>query len=106
AVSIQIYTQYQTCDDRQCLFPVEVTNTVTLLVLESRAQPSQINAEIFASMKSYKKRLNVSLFGLDFVFDPSRIWILWIVAAVGGVLLNCTPCVLPLIPIKIMSLSR
>jgi thiol:disulfide interchange protein DsbD len=57
-------------------------------------------------MNAYKKRLKVSLFGLDFVFDPSRFWILWFVAALGGVLLNFTPCVLPLVPIKIMSLSR
>jgi len=103
---IQIRIQYQACDDRQCRFPVELTNMVALPVLDPLAQPSQINAEIFATMRASKSRLDVSLFGLNFVFDPSRIWILWFVAAVGGVLLNFTPCVLPLVPIKIMSLSR
>jgi thiol:disulfide interchange protein DsbD len=83
-----------------------VTNTVILRVLEPSIRPTEINGELFAAMKSYKKGLNVSLFGFDFSFDPSRLWILWLVAAVGGALLNFTPCVLPLIPIKIMSLSK
>jgi thiol:disulfide interchange protein DsbD len=103
---VQLRIQVQACDDRVCLRPADLTNTVSLRVLEASARPSETNAEIFAAMKSYKRGLQVSLFGLDFSFDPSRLWVLWLVAAIGGMLLNFTPCVLPLIPIKIMSLSR
>src|SRR4029077_14901398 len=98
--------EYQACDDRHCLPFVQLTNTVVLQVLDPSANTSPINGEIFAAMKGYQRRVKVSFFGLDFAFDPSRVFILWIVAAVGGVLLNFTPCVLPMVPIKIMSLSR
>ena len=103
---IQIHIQVQACDDAACLRPADLTNTVSLRVLEQSVRPAETNTELFAAMKSYKRGLQVSLFGLDFSFDPSRLWILWLVAAIGGMLLNFTPCVLPLIPIKIMGLSR
>lgn len=48
------------------------------------------------------------LFGWDFEIDPQGVGfvLLLVVAAFGGFLLNLTPCVLPVIPIKIMSLSQ
>jgi thiol:disulfide interchange protein DsbD len=50
-----------------------------------------------------------AFFGLDFKVDPTGavgIWAMILLAVVGGLLLNFTPCVLPVIPIKMMSLSR
>ena len=53
--------------------------------------------------------VDFSFFGWEFAVNPAsdfgRIMLL-LVAALGGMLLNLTPCVLPLIPIKIISLSH
>ncbi len=49
------------------------------------------------------------VFGWDFSIDPDHpmsFALLLATAAVGGLLLNFTPCVLPVIPLKIMSLSK
>ena len=53
--------------------------------------------------------VNFDLFGWQFSINTSSGfgWIvLLLTAALGGLLLNLTPCVLPLIPIKIISLSH
>lgn len=103
---IHVKVTYQACDDRKCLLPADFTQTTKLVVVEKTAQIEKINEELFKGLKERKERLNVSFFGWDFKFMPSKLWILLMVAAVGGFLLNLTPCVLPLIPVKIMGLSR
>ena len=63
----------------------------------------QINAGVRPA-----ETLTFDLFGWSFTLSPRDVGLLalWAVAAVGGLLLNFTPCVLPVIPIKVMSLSR
>ena len=63
----------------------------------------QINAGVRPA-----ETLTFDLFGWSFTLSPRDVGLLalWVVAAVGGLLLNFTPCVLPVIPIKVMSLSR
>ena len=49
------------------------------------------------------------VFGRSFSIDPDGplgLTFLLLVAALGGFLLNLTPCVLPVIPLKIMGMSR
>lgn len=53
--------------------------------------------------------LSVNFFGRTFAFCPSGatgLGLLLLVAAIGGILLNFTPCVLPVLPLKVMALSR
>lgn len=49
-----------------------------------------------------------SFFGLSLggLHGPAGIAILLVLSALGGALLNLTPCVLPVIPIKVMTLTR
>jgi len=103
---LQIRISYQACDDKVCLMPASITKLLTLSVLESSASVNNLNEDLFAALKNYKERVKVSFFGWDFSFAPSNLWLLLMVAALGGLLLNFTPCVLPLIPIKIMGLSN
>lgn len=52
--------------------------------------------------------VNFNAFGLEFGLDTDGsfgLLLLLLVAALGGFLLNLTPCVLPVIPIKIMAIS-
>jgi thiol:disulfide interchange protein len=52
--------------------------------------------------------IDFDLFGWSFTIDPAGAGfvLLLLVAALGGLLLNATPCVLPVIPIKAMSLAK
>ena len=103
---LKIRIGYQACDDKACLLPKEVVESVELKVLPAAAEVQMIQPELFAGLNALRDRLNVPFFGLDFEIAPSKFWLLLFIAAIGGFLLNPTPCVLPLIPIKIMSLAK
>lgn len=105
-LELEFKVSYQACDDKQCLFPTDTSAQVKLSVASPEMEVTKINPEIFAGMQELRERLRMPFFGWDFEIEPSRLWLLLIVAAIGGMLLNFTPCVLPLIPIKIMGLSQ
>ncbi len=105
-LELEFKVSYQACDDKQCLFPTDASAPVKLTIAAPGMEVTKTNPEIFAGMQELKERLKMPFFGWDFEIEPSRLWLLLIVAAIGGMLLNFTPCVLPLIPIKIMGLSQ
>ena len=114
SISLDIQVEYQACSDRYCLFPEKKRLKATLAVIEPEMPVTQVNTELFANRETGPGGLetggiNFSLFGWEFSINPAsgvgRIMLL-IVAAFGGMLLNLTPCVLPLIPLKIISLSH
>jgi thiol:disulfide interchange protein DsbD len=113
-IKLELEFEYQACSDTYCLFPKKKRLKEMLPVAESGASQSIINAELFANLAAGDRRLpaeavNFNLFGLKFSFNTAAGpgWILLLItAAFGGMLLNFTPCVLPLIPIKIISLSH
>ncbi|MDX1708013.1 MAG: cytochrome c biogenesis protein CcdA, partial [Desulfobacterales bacterium] len=113
-IDLDIQVEYQACSDRYCLFPEKKQLTSTLAVIAPGLPVSAINSDLFVSLAaetgaSEAGGINFNLFGWQFSVNPAsgagRIMLL-IVAAFGGMLLNLTPCVLPLIPIKIISLSH
>jgi len=105
--------QYQACTDAYCLFPKNIKFGETLEVVKSGAA-KKINQEWFADFSGGpvakdSGSVNFDLFGWTFSIDTSSglgLILLLVTAAFGGLLLNFTPCVLPLIPIKIISLSH
>jgi hypothetical protein len=111
---LELRVEYQACSDTYCLFPQKKRIKETLSVVESGATTSKINEELFANlfsgaMASPSGVVSFNLFGWQFSINTSSGfgWIvLLLTAAFGGLLLNFTPCVLPLIPIKIISLSH
>ncbi len=114
SIGLDIQTEYQACSDRFCLFPEKKKLNTTLAVVESGAPVASINTELFANLPdrtatSQVGGIHFSLFGWEFTVNPvsgSGRLLLLLVAAFGGMLLNLTPCVLPLIPIKMISLSH
>lgn len=104
--AIQIRIDYQACNDTVCLQPTSTTTTATLPILPEGADIAELNPELFATLKEFREKLDLAFFGWDFTIEPANLWILLLVAALGGFLLNLTPCVLPVIPIKIIGLSR
>ncbi|MBW2433133.1 MAG: thioredoxin family protein [Deltaproteobacteria bacterium] len=114
SIGLDLQVEYQACSDRFCLFPEKKKLHVTLAVVAVGTPISQVNSELFANLDlsprdSVAGGINFSLFDWEFSVNPEsgvgRIALL-LVAALGGMLLNLTPCVLPLIPIKIISLSH
>lgn len=70
-----------------------------------------LDASVFAELARgvVRQSVKLDLFGWSVTLDPSAsagLALLILLAAVGGFLLNLTPCVLPVIPIKVMGLSR
>jgi len=114
SIGLEIRVEYQACSDRYCLFPQKELLKETLAVVKSGTATSKINAELFANLFAGEMAapagvVNFNLFGWQFSINTSSGfgWIvLLLTAALGGLLLNLTPCVLPLIPIKIISLSH
>ena len=110
---------YQACDDRLCYPPQTVRLGIPLRVIAADvAAEIELNEpELFAGfgLSGYRastavpRSVSMNVFGWSFTFNaggPAGLALLLLVAAVGGLALNFTPCVLPVIPIKIMGLSR
>jgi thioredoxin:protein disulfide reductase len=101
---IIVTLDYQACNDNSCLAPTSVQDTITIIVADNQTPANEINQEIFEKINlSYSAagstesdegglasllESNGLLLGLFFIF-------------IGGLALNLTPCVYPLIPITI-----
>ncbi|MBT8356244.1 MAG: thioredoxin family protein [Deltaproteobacteria bacterium] len=112
-LSVKLQINYQACDKKTCYMPKKPIVKESFEVVELNQKSVEINKEIFkgyyaAQADVTAKKVAFDLFGLTFSLNVSFWWgkiLLMLTAAVGGVMLNFTPCVLPIIPIKIMSLS-
>ena len=116
--SIGIAVGYQTCDQTVCYPPVTRNLTARLRVVAAgTAVSANVNEpELFShftlegfTIPETQAPAYINVFGWSFSFEPSGamgLVALLLVAALGGLLLNLTPCVLPLIPIKIMGLRN
>jgi len=105
---IEVFIRYQACDDAKCLAPVERTLELTLNVAAGDAAVTAAHEELFAGYTGVGSAeiLEFAVFGYSVTIDPNLLYLLLPLAALGGFLLNFTPCVLPLIPIKIMGLRN
>ncbi|HBZ97084.1 MAG TPA: hypothetical protein DEO57_04500 [Phycisphaerales bacterium] len=126
---VRIRPVFQVCDDTTCLapsprpgesgwneygIPVEL-NIVALSDKTTSPTPDPalfggFDPGVFERIRSGEAPPDVvafDTFGLNFDIDASGwgLLLLLLVAAFGGFLLNLTPCVLPVIPLKIMALS-
>ncbi len=112
---VTLKVTYQTCDARTCRFPRDVTLAAAIDVVEAGSAVNPTNPDIFAGFNRRGPAtgggVRFDLFGWNFSVDTTGgvgvgLVLMLLVAALGGLLLNFTPCVLPMIPIKIMSLSQ
>jgi len=129
--TFKIRPVFQVCDDTVCLQPTPTQDmgsmwdeygiTVELDIVDlatvSSSTPSstydQFDSSVFSKIHDGVKAtsdtiVKFDLFGLKFDLDTGGSFdfnLLLLVAMLGGFLLNLTPCVLPVIPIKIMGLS-
>jgi thiol:disulfide interchange protein len=109
--SILLEVQYQACSAASCLMPRREMREAVLAVASAGQKSTAVHPEIFADWAQSKEATGIrfEVFGWGFTLDAASIggWmLLLVVAGAGGFLLNFTPCVLPLVPIKLISLSN
>jgi thiol:disulfide interchange protein len=127
-LTFELLAKSQACNDSSCAFPEETSLKVELPVVTLAEQAAnQTSAQdpdfagfeplVFggaplgskqAAVKPAPKPVVVNAFGVvKFTIDPrgAGVVLLLLVAALGGFLLNFTPCVLPVLPLKIMGIS-
>ena len=124
--SIEVSIRYQVCAST-CLFPTALTLSTVIDVLPGDATtavgtempvappgiagpPPEIGAsDEVSTTADTSADFQTSVFGAKFGFSANSVFaipMLLLFACVGGFLLNLTPCVLPIIPIKIMGLTQ
>ncbi len=107
---------YQACDESQCLIPTTETVTVTLTVgsdgpASAGNDFAGFDATVFADPSAWDAPPVVekegasgrTFFGISV---PTGAVGLALLGALGGLILNLTPCVLPVIPLKVMAISK
>lgn len=115
--TIQFQVAFQACDATTCLAPSTVDLAVTVLIKPAAPMesPSPVFADfdpqLFAHIHSgaaVSQSIHFDAFDFEFSIDPrgGGFFLVLLIAAIGGFLLNFTPCVLPVIPLKIIGLSR
>jgi len=98
---------YQSCDDKTCLPPNSVSDTLSIEVADRQAAVKEMNQDVFKNID-----LNYSIVSTTIKIDSdndsissrlerSGFLLSLIFVFIGGLALNLTPCVYPLIPITI-----
>ena len=112
-LTLRLEFGYQACAENYCLLPRKIRLEDSLDVTATGAGASQVNSHLFAGSTQQAvdlpRSVDFGFFGWNFSIDISSgpgMALLLLIAALGGMLLNFTPCVLPLIPIKIISISH
>lgn len=109
---VKLTLEYQACDDHACHEPVvlEIPAKLTVVAAGTAVAPlSEADAALFKGFHAAANVLTFDLFGMKWTFDASTLvgtLAVLLMAVIGGFLLNLTPCVLPVIPIKIIGLSQ
>ena len=111
---IQVAINYQACDANICEMPTDLALSAQVNVGESGEAPTTVttppideepaeNGDDLGTSSTADKEF----FGIPVPSAEGLIGVLLVIvlAMVGGFLLNLTPCVLPVIPIKIMTIS-
>ena len=123
--TINVTVTYQACDESMCMQPEDVALSVQVGVTPGLVHEDWSGFEGFDPAVFERMRADATLgtrpgdvastlsadgsaSGRTFFGIPvtGGILVLALLAAVGGLILNLTPCVLPVIPIKVMTISH
>lgn len=135
-ITLEIDLGWQACDDRICLFPEERTVPMVVRVdpagpedtsgafgtfgeadfasgggggIGNPVNPDAPSPSAPSAGGGATGSVDFNLFGLKFAVDPrgaTGLMLILLVAMAGGFILNLTPCVLPVIPLKIIGLQQ
>lgn len=121
-LELTVNVSWQACDEHTCYPPAKREVTVKLPVVDVSQQIVPLNGELFAGFNAegFAKPqaapysgasggAEFSFFGSSFTVNTSGVFgagMVLLLAMVAGFFLNFTPCVLPVVPIKVMSLQK
>ncbi len=96
----EVIFEYQACNDNTCLPPKRVSVPFKFEVVDIKTPIMLINSELFDDVQlkseAMEKKNNESS-----LIDEENLLLTFILIFLGGLALNLTPCVYPLIPITI-----
>ncbi len=100
---IQGYIYYQACNDVSCLAPQQVEFSQRILLAADNEAVQVINEQVFRMTQSFFKEeiLQEGEIELTRLIKESGLVYTLLFIFIGGLALNLTPCVYPLIPITI-----
>lgn len=101
-----IEMKYQACNNQSCLTPTKVKDTLSITVADKKNVVNQINQSVFNNINLSTSELTFndteeSSTGVTDLLESNGILFGLIFVFLGGLALNLTPCVYPLIPITI-----
>ena len=103
--SLIIELEYQACNDMSCQAPTAVTDTINIEVADKTSPVNTINDEIFKNVDiSFTETSNTEKVESDPIssaLESQGLLIGLLLVFLGGLALNLTPCVYPLIPITV-----
>ena len=96
---------YQACNNQSCLAPTSVSDTLLIEVADKSTPVNQINQEIFEKINIAESPITVQKSdeenSISSTLEKSGLLVGLFFVFIGGLALNLTPCVYPLIPITI-----
>jgi thioredoxin:protein disulfide reductase len=101
---IPIQFGYQACDNQSCMPPANVKDTLTISIVDEKTPVQNINDDVFnkldlsSTIPSIKGENENTIAS---TLESSGIVLSLLFIFLGGLALNLTPCVYPLIPITI-----
>jgi thiol:disulfide interchange protein DsbD len=98
---LTILLEYQGCNDISCLAPEIVSKEFTISVVDNRTAINQINGEIFSQIDFGAEEEVQEDDSLGASLESSGLLLSLILVFLGGLALNLTPCVYPLVPITV-----
>ena len=92
---------YQACNNMSCMAPVTLRDTINIEVVSKQTPVNQINLQIFSQISEPVIEKTKDEGSLAATLESSGIIVSLLIVFLGGLALNLTPCVYPLIPITI-----
>lgn len=96
--SMEVVLDYQACNEKSCLAPTTVIKVIEFEIT-SEKNPKIINQQVFANLKF--DQIADDEEELSNLLESSGLLLSLLLVFIGGLALNLTPCVYPLIPITI-----
>lgn len=97
--------QYQACNDMSCQAPTSIKDTINIEVADKTSPVNSINGEIFDKIKLTFTETAVeseeSSDPISSALESQGLLLGLLLVFLGGLALNLTPCVYPLIPITV-----
>ena len=97
--------EYQSCNNKTCLPPVTLADTINIEIVSNKTAVAEINQDIFSKINlnysDAQKTVSANDNSITNVLEHSGLILSLLFIFIGGLALNLTPCVYPLIPITI-----